>query len=145
MFPNLLSPPPFPDLCTAGQPFWCHIFMSTQGWYDRQVKCCRIDSKMPAVTSLYREVITHHLHALPEAQLNVSPSQFLHRTSQNCLQPFQPHPVQGEMCGKGNQNGNREESGAFPGGPVVKTSPPNAGDSGSTPDQGAEIPHAWWL
>ena len=49
------------------------------------------------------------------------------------------------MCGKGNQNGNRKESGAFPGGPVVKTSPPNAGDSGSTPDQGAEIPHAWWL
>ena len=97
---------------------------------------------MPAVTSLYREVITHHLHALPEAQLNVSPSQFLHRTSQNCLQPFQPHPVQGEMCGKGNQNGNRKESGAFPGGPVVKTVPSNAGGKGLIPDQGGKVSHA---
>ena len=27
-------------------------------------------------------------------------------------------------------------------GPVVKTSPSNAGDVGSVPDQGADIPHA---
>ena len=27
-------------------------------------------------------------------------------------------------------------------GPVVKTSPSNAGDVGSIPDQGADIPHA---
>ena len=30
----------------------------------------------------------------------------------------------------------------FPGGPVVKTLPSNAGDTGSTPGQGAKIPHA---
>ena len=30
----------------------------------------------------------------------------------------------------------------FPGGPVVKTSPSNAGSVGSIPDRGVEIPHA---
>ena len=30
----------------------------------------------------------------------------------------------------------------FPGGPVVKTWPSNAGGAGSFPGQGAEIPHA---
>ena len=30
----------------------------------------------------------------------------------------------------------------FPGGPVVKTLPSNAGDAGSTPDWRAKIPHA---
>ena len=30
----------------------------------------------------------------------------------------------------------------FPGGPVVKTLPSNAGGAGSIPGQGAEIPHA---
>ena len=30
----------------------------------------------------------------------------------------------------------------FPGGPVVKTSPSNAGGVGSIPGQGAKIPHA---
>ena len=30
----------------------------------------------------------------------------------------------------------------FPRGPVVKTSPSNAGGVGSTPGQGAQIPHA---
>ena len=30
----------------------------------------------------------------------------------------------------------------FPGGPVVKTSPPNAGVTGSISGQGAKIPHA---
>ena len=30
----------------------------------------------------------------------------------------------------------------FPGGPVVKTSLPNAGGASSIPGQGAEIPHA---
>ena len=30
----------------------------------------------------------------------------------------------------------------FPGGPLVKNSPSNAEDSGSTPDQDIKIPHA---
>ena len=49
------------------------------------------------------------------------------------------------MRGEGNQNGNRKEAGDYPGGPVVKALPPNAGDLGSIPDQGAEIPYARWL
>ena len=32
----------------------------------------------------------------------------------------------------------------FPGGPVFKTSPSNAGGAGSIPGQGAKIPHASW-
>ena len=32
----------------------------------------------------------------------------------------------------------------FPGGPVVKTSPSNAGDAGLIPGWGAKIPHASW-
>ena len=32
--------------------------------------------------------------------------------------------------------------GDFPGSPVVKTSPSNAGGAGSIPGQGAKIPHA---
>ena len=32
----------------------------------------------------------------------------------------------------------------FPGGPVVKTSPSNAGGAGSIPGRGAKIPHALW-
>ena len=32
----------------------------------------------------------------------------------------------------------------FPGGPVVKTSPSNAGGVGSIPVQGTTIPHALW-
>ena len=32
----------------------------------------------------------------------------------------------------------------FPGGPVVKTSPSNAGGEGSIPGWGAKIPHASW-
>ena len=32
--------------------------------------------------------------------------------------------------------------GDFPGGPVVKNLPSNAGDTGSTPGQGTKIPHA---
>ena len=31
---------------------------------------------------------------------------------------------------------------AFPGGPVLKNLPSNAGDRGSTPGQGTKIPHA---
>ena len=31
----------------------------------------------------------------------------------------------------------------FPGGPVVKSPPANAEDSGSIPGRGAKIPHAW--
>ena len=36
------------------------------------------------------------------------------------------------------------ESWDFPGGPVVKTSPSNAGGAGSIPGWGAKIPHASW-
>ena len=32
----------------------------------------------------------------------------------------------------------------FPGGPVVKTSPSNAGGAGSIPGPGAKIPHMPW-
>ena len=32
----------------------------------------------------------------------------------------------------------------FPGGPVVKASPSNAGGVGLIPGQGAKIPHASW-
>ena len=32
----------------------------------------------------------------------------------------------------------------FPGHPVVKTSPSNAGGAGSIPGRGAKIPHASW-
>ena len=31
----------------------------------------------------------------------------------------------------------------FPGGPLVKDLPSNAGDTGLMPDQGTKIPHAW--
>ena len=34
--------------------------------------------------------------------------------------------------------------GDFPGGPVVKTLPSNAGGVGSIPGRGAKIPHASW-
>ena len=34
--------------------------------------------------------------------------------------------------------------GHSPGGPVVKTLPPNAGGGGSIPGWGAKIPHASW-
>ena len=34
------------------------------------------------------------------------------------------------------------KTGYFPGGPVVKNLPSNAGDAGSIPGQGTKIPHA---
>ena len=34
------------------------------------------------------------------------------------------------------------KSGLFPGGPVVKNLPSNAGDAGSSPGRGTKIPHA---
>ena len=34
------------------------------------------------------------------------------------------------------------DTGNFPGGPVVKNPPSNAGDAGSIPGQGTKIPHA---
>ena len=36
-----------------------------------------------------------------------------------------------------------KQNGDFSGGPVVKTSPSNAGGAGSTPGRGAKIPHAF--
>ena len=38
----------------------------------------------------------------------------------------------------------KQELWGFPGGPVVKTSPSNAGGAGSIPGQGAKIPHTSW-
>ena len=35
-------------------------------------------------------------------------------------------------------------SGDFPGSPVVRTSPSNAGGAGSNPGQEAKIPHVSW-
>ena len=35
-------------------------------------------------------------------------------------------------------------TGYFPGGPVVRTLPSNAGDGGSIPGWGAKIPHVPW-
>ena len=37
---------------------------------------------------------------------------------------------------------DKGDVGDLPGGPVVKTSPSNAGSTGSIPGQGAKIPHA---
>ena len=37
---------------------------------------------------------------------------------------------------------SKSNGGDFPGAPVEKTSPSNAGSAGSTPDQGAKISHA---
>ena len=37
-----------------------------------------------------------------------------------------------------------QQNGDFPGGPVVKTLPSNAGGAVSIPGQGAVIPHASW-
>ena len=42
----------------------------------------------------------------------------------------------------GNLNYWNKPQGDFPGSPVVKTSPSNAGGVGSIPGQGAKIPHA---
>ena len=39
-------------------------------------------------------------------------------------------------------NNNKRNKGDVPGGPVVKTSPSNAGGADSTRDQGAKTPHA---
>ena len=38
----------------------------------------------------------------------------------------------------------KKNSWDFPGGPVVKTSPSNAGGVGSIPGQGAKMPHTSW-
>ena len=43
------------------------------------------------------------------------------------------------MPGKG---GNQHRAGDFPGGPVVKNPPSNAGDKCSIPGHGTKIPHA---
>ena len=39
-------------------------------------------------------------------------------------------------------NDLKRETRDFPGGPVVKNPPSNAGDTGSIPGRGAKIPHA---
>ena len=39
-------------------------------------------------------------------------------------------------------NKKKRSSGDFPGGPVVKNPPSNAGDAGSIPGRGTKIPHA---
>ena len=50
----------------------------------------------------------------------------------------------GRMKGSPPQFGSikTEDLGDFPGGPVVKNPPSNAGDGGSIPGRGTKIPHA---
>ena len=49
------------------------------------------------------------------------------------------------MVGKAQlKNRYKKYSRDFPGSPVVKTSPSNAGGVGSIPGRGAKIPHASW-
>ena len=38
----------------------------------------------------------------------------------------------------------KKDPGDFPGGPVAKSPPYNAGDTGLIPGQGTTIPHAMW-
>ena len=47
--------------------------------------------------------------------------------------------IKHENLKKKKKNNNTRD---FPGSPVVKTSPANAGGAGSIPGQGAKIPHA---
>ena len=48
-----------------------------------------------------------------------------------------------ERLGKMSEGGQKvQTSRDFPGGPVVKNLPYNAGDDGSMPGQGTKIPHA---
>ena len=67
---------------------------------------------MPAVMSLYAHMTAHRLPTLPEAQLNVSPSQFPrnHPELPTAI-PIPPSRRGNVMRGEGNQNGNRKESG----------------------------------
>ena len=46
--------------------------------------------------SLYAHMTAHHLPTLPEAQLNVAPSQFPWNLPE-LPTAIQPHPVEGEM------------------------------------------------
>ena len=62
------------------------------------------------------------------------------------LKPVRLEPV---LCNKRSHHNEkpahhnkRVASGDFPGGPVVKTLPSNAGSTGSTQGRGAKIPHA---
>ena len=63
--------------------------------------------------------------------------------NQNCLDVFFRIPVSSDALKISekfhDQKGLR---GDFPGGPVVKNPPSNAGDVGSIPGQGTKIPHA---
>ena len=52
------------------------------------------------------------------------------------------HPFQGQPERAGASGRWKSQEGDFPGGPVVKTPPSNAGDSGSIPGQGTKIPQA---
>ena len=53
-------------------------------------------------------------------------------------------PITLERVGRDLTFLERVNSGAIPGGPVIKTSPSNAGGIGLIPGQGAKIPHASW-
>ena len=48
------------------------------------------------------------------------------------------------FCGVHHVNIKKSVFGNFPGGPVVKTSPSNAGGAGLIPGLGTIIPHASW-
>ena len=47
-----------------------------------------------------------------------------------------------EKISVGEQGQQTGKLGDFPSGPVVKSPPPSAGDSGLIPGQGTKIPHA---
>ena len=53
-------------------------------------------------------------------------------------------PITLERVGRDLTFLERVNSGAIPGGPVIKTSPSNAGGMGLIPGQGAKIPHVSW-
>ena len=55
------------------------------------------------------------------------------------LGPQRQDPERGESWGN---LGRKKEGRDFPGGPVVKNLPSNAGDTGLIPGQGSKIPHA---
>ena len=62
-----------------------------------------------------------------------------------CINICKTGVPKGEERKKGEENIFKEiMAGDFPGGPMVKTLPSNAGIVGSIPGQGAKIPHVSW-
>ena len=76
------------------------------------------------------------LHSLP---LTISSTPFL-QSSQGIFIVFPPPKSKLAL----NSSSRGLNTWDFPGSPVIKTLPSNAGKSGSKLDQGAKIPHASW-